>query len=240
MLRVWLSAAAMLCVVLAAEAHDPITTRVTWNGEIARIFQARCASCHSATNPKQIPLTTYEEARPWARAIKEEVTSRRMPIWHAVRGYGDFANDPSLSAFEIALVSAWADGGAPRGVAAPPAAKAPPSSISTATSLTTGLTTGLTTARHNVTEVTLPCRDQPAFAGTLLAVTPVLEKDGEVGIAAGMPDGTRQIVAWIRGASPEFPTTYWLRSPLRLSRQAKLLVQAQGSCEIRMTLAARR
>ena len=45
-------------------------------------------------------LTTYEEARPWARAIKEEVLTRRMPKWHAVRGYGDFTNDPSLSPFE--------------------------------------------------------------------------------------------------------------------------------------------
>ena len=42
-------------------------------------------------------LATYEDARPWARAIKEEVMTRRMPKWHAVRGYGDFSNDPSLS-----------------------------------------------------------------------------------------------------------------------------------------------
>ena len=60
-------------------------------------------------------LATYEDARPWARAIKEEVMTRRMPKWHAVRGYGDFSNDPSLSPFEIALIAAWADGGAPRG-----------------------------------------------------------------------------------------------------------------------------
>ena len=54
-------------------------------------------------------------ARPWARAIKEEVLTRRMPKWQAARGYGDFSNDPSLSPFEIALMVAWADGGAPRG-----------------------------------------------------------------------------------------------------------------------------
>ena len=61
-------------------------------------------------------LATYEDARPWARAIKEEVMTRRMPKWQAVRGYGDFSNDPSLSAFDIALVVAWADGGAPKGI----------------------------------------------------------------------------------------------------------------------------
>ncbi len=60
-------------------------------------------------------LASYEAARPWARAIKEEVLTRRMPKWQAARGYGDFSNDPSLSPFQIALVVAWADGGAPRG-----------------------------------------------------------------------------------------------------------------------------
>ena len=70
-------------------------------------------TCHSPGGRAPMPLTTYEEARPWAKAIKEEVLARRMPKWHVVRGYGDFKNDPSLSAFEIALVAAWADGGAP-------------------------------------------------------------------------------------------------------------------------------
>ncbi len=72
-------------------------------------------------------LTTYEEARPWARAIREEVLARRMPKWHVVRGYGNFSNDPSLSAFEVALFAAWADGGAPRVL--PPKAGAPPTPV---------------------------------------------------------------------------------------------------------------
>ena len=56
-------------------------------------------------------LAVYEDARPWAKAIKEEVLTRRMPKWHAARGYGDFSNDPSLSPFEIALIASWADAG---------------------------------------------------------------------------------------------------------------------------------
>ena len=95
--------------VAVVAAHDPITTRVTWSGEISRIVQARCVTCHSPDGRGPMSLKTYEDARPWARAIKEEVMTRRMPKWHAVRGYGDFSNDPSLSAFEIALVAAWAD-----------------------------------------------------------------------------------------------------------------------------------
>src|SRR5918999_1436471 len=109
-------------------AHDPITTKVTWSGEIARIVEARCVGCHAPDGRAPMALTTWEEARPWAKAIKEEVLTRRMPKWHAARGYGDFSNDPSLSPFEIALIAAWADGGAPKGERLPrtPSAGAPP------------------------------------------------------------------------------------------------------------------
>ena len=116
--RVLCSAVGLAAAAAVVAAHDPITTRVTWTGEISRIVQARCVTCHSPDGRGPMSLRTYEDARPWARAIKEEVMTRRMPKWHAVRGYGDFSNDPSLSAFEIALIAAWADGGAPRGVEA--------------------------------------------------------------------------------------------------------------------------
>ena len=98
---------------LVGGAHDRITTRVTWDREIAPIFAARCLDCHRPGGRSTIPLTNYQEARPWTVAIKEEVLTRRMPKWNAARGYGDFANNPSLSPFAIALVTAWVDGGAP-------------------------------------------------------------------------------------------------------------------------------
>jgi mono/diheme cytochrome c family protein len=115
-------ASAALCLApvftIVLAAHDPITTRVTWTGDISRIVQARCVTCHAPDARGPMSLATYEDARPWAGAIKEEVMTRRMPKWHAVRGYGDFSNDPSLSPFEIALIAAWANGGAPKGTAA--------------------------------------------------------------------------------------------------------------------------
>jgi len=60
-------------------------------------------------------LITYEDARPWAKAIRDEVSSRRMPPWGAVAGIGDFAGDPSLSTPEIDMLVAWVEGGAPEG-----------------------------------------------------------------------------------------------------------------------------
>jgi len=99
-----------LFVLLAAPlcAHDPITTKLTWTQEISRIVNKRCVACHAE-------FKAYETARPWAKAIRDEVTSRRMPPWGPVKGVGDFVGDPSLSAPEIDMLVAWVEGGAPEG-----------------------------------------------------------------------------------------------------------------------------
>src|SRR5437763_17115932 len=93
-------------------AHERITTRITFNKEIVRILAKRCMGCHHAKSIAAMPLTTYTEARPWAKAIKEEVLERRMPPWRAVPGYGEFANDLRLSSRDLDLIVAWVDGGA--------------------------------------------------------------------------------------------------------------------------------
>jgi hypothetical protein len=216
-------------LVLPAGAHDRITTKVSWDREIAPIFHARCRQCHSPGGRSTIPLTTYKEARPWAGAIKEEVLTRRMPTWNAARGYGDFANDPSLSPFEIALVAAWVDGGAPEsdkkgsGESQPLPVVIPPVPVPIP-------------GRASTRTVTLPCGNYPV-AGRLLAVSPRLEKGGASGIAARLPDGRREIVAWIRHYDPADPTVYWLRRPLTLPRGSRLLVEASGACTVHATFA---
>jgi hypothetical protein len=110
-------------LVLAASArlaaHDPITTKITFAREIRAILSARCTACHSRGGSAPMPLTTYEEVRPWARGIKEQVLTRRMPMWHAARGFGAFRNDPTLTPIEIAMIVAWVDGGLPFSTASP-------------------------------------------------------------------------------------------------------------------------
>ncbi len=72
-----------------------------------------------------MPLRTYRETRPWAKAIREAVLIRKMPPWPADPKFGKFANDPSLSAVQIRTLRDWADAGAPAGDprdAPPPAA----------------------------------------------------------------------------------------------------------------------
>lgn len=98
-----------------AYSHKPITTNIIYKKEIAQIFQRKCFSCHSDNN-LAMSLTTYEVARPWARAIREDILDRRMPPWGAVTGFGHFANDVSLTQREMDIILSWADGGAPSGV----------------------------------------------------------------------------------------------------------------------------
>jgi hypothetical protein len=62
-----------------------------------------------------MPLLTYDQVRPWAKAIRGKVISREMPPWGADERWGTFASDLSLTAEEIATLSAWADAGAPKG-----------------------------------------------------------------------------------------------------------------------------
>jgi hypothetical protein len=102
------------CVALTSQAHEPITTKVRFNKEVIRVLQRNCLGCH---HPGGIAfsLATYDEARPWAKAIKEEVLEKRMPPWRAMKGYGEFRNAPSLAQRDIDLLVNWVEGGAPKG-----------------------------------------------------------------------------------------------------------------------------
>jgi hypothetical protein len=123
--RTIVGAAAVLTVVISApwlqltEAHNPITTTVRFDREVAQILNAKCAACHKPDG-MSMSLQTYDEVRPWAVAIKEEVLSRRMPPWPAERGYGTFANDAGLTLREQEFLVSWIEGGVPRGDGAPP------------------------------------------------------------------------------------------------------------------------
>ena len=113
-LKVLLCLCAAAAFTLCVSAHEPITTKVRFNNELVRVFQRSCLGCH---HPGGIAmsLVTYEEARPWAKAIKEEILEKRMPPWPAVKGYGEFRNAPVLTQHEIDLIVNWVEGGAPKG-----------------------------------------------------------------------------------------------------------------------------
>ncbi len=87
----------------------------TFSKDVAPIFFARCTGCHRPNDIAPMSLLDYRSSRPWAKAIRVSVLSRKMPPWFADPAYGHFANDARLSAKEIATIQAWADGGAPEG-----------------------------------------------------------------------------------------------------------------------------
>jgi hypothetical protein len=100
-----------LCLLpLGAQAAAPTFTK-----DVAPILQARCQECHRAGEAAPFSLMTYEQARPWAKAIKAAVVQRKMPPWFADPGHGKFANDSSLTRGEIDTLVQWVDGGAPQG-----------------------------------------------------------------------------------------------------------------------------
>ncbi len=87
----------------------------TFSRDIAPLFFARCVSCHRPGEVAPMSLLTYSSARPWAKAIRDSVTRRRMPPWFADPQVGHWANDARLSDAEIARIRAWVDAGAPEG-----------------------------------------------------------------------------------------------------------------------------
>jgi hypothetical protein len=110
-----LSCVAILISPRPGDSHDPITTKVMFNKEIVRIFQRHCLACHDSGTINNISLANYAQARPWAKAFKEEVLEKRMPPYQAVKGFGRFHDDYSLTQREIDQIVSWVEGGAPKG-----------------------------------------------------------------------------------------------------------------------------
>ena len=91
--------------------------QVTFTKDVAPILQARCQTCHRPDTFAPMSLLTYEEARPWAKSIKQKVVAREMPPWYIDKNVGvrHFKNDVSLTDQEIATIVQWVDNGAPKG-----------------------------------------------------------------------------------------------------------------------------
>src|SRR5262245_57903343 len=94
-------ASALLTASPAAFAAAPAND-VTFNRDVLPVLQRHCQTCHRPGDIGPMPLLDYEQARPWAKAIRAAVAKREMPPWHADRRYSSFSNDRSLSEDEIA------------------------------------------------------------------------------------------------------------------------------------------
>jgi mono/diheme cytochrome c family protein len=107
---------ALLCFCgLLRQAGAQAPRQPTFYGDVLPVLQQHCQVCHRSGGIAPMAFESYEETRRYAGAISEASRKRSMPPWFAEKGVGDFANDPSLSDAEIALLAAWAEAKAPPG-----------------------------------------------------------------------------------------------------------------------------
>lgn len=88
---------------------------VVFHKDIEPLLQKHCQQCHRPGEAAPMPLLTYEQVRPWAKAMRQAVMQGSMPPWHADPAVGKFANDSRLPQEAIDAFRQWVDGGAPRG-----------------------------------------------------------------------------------------------------------------------------
>ena len=114
-------AATLLALLLSAASAFAADGTATYYDDVAPIMQANCVSCHQPAGKNigslvaPMSLMTYEETRPWARAIAAKVKTREMPPWFADHPKGVFSNERGLSDEEIQTIVQWANAGAPAG-----------------------------------------------------------------------------------------------------------------------------
>jgi len=209
--RCLLLAALAALLILPVMAHDIITTKLTYTRDVSRIFQRRCISCHGPGS--SIPLTSYDEVRPWAVAIKEQVLARSMPPWGAVKGFANLAPDDSLTQEEILIIAAWVVGGAPHGNTALLPAQKPPARWAPLAELSDAL---VVSTRQVLTKPL-----------TITGIRPQAEsKIDSVRITARLPSGQVEPLLWLYGYDPKWPQTFRFSKPLRLPRGT--LIEATG------------
>jgi mono/diheme cytochrome c family protein len=188
----------------SALAHDVITTKITFDREIIRIIYSRCASCHR-DGGSAFSLTDYQHARPWAKAIQEEVLERRMPPWGAVKGFGDFRNDQALTPEQIEVIADWVEGGAPEGEEKdlPPPPKFPETPV-------IGDRPGEVTVNGE-----LALRKSLMLDGLFLKTAP---ENATFQVTAELPDGSIHPLLWVQPFKPAYSHAFLLRNPLELPR----------------------
>ena len=189
-------------ILMTASGHDVITTKVTFDREIIRLFNTHCISCHQ-TGGQAFSLTSYAEARPWAKAIGEEVLRRRMPPWGAVKGFGDFRSDQGLTPEQLELIVDWEEGGAPEGEPKdiPKESERPPE----------------LQLEHPADALAISGDTKLKRMLLLGALWPERVPDGSSFQAkAELPDGSVYPLIWLSNYKMKFNHPFLLRTPLRL------------------------
>jgi hypothetical protein len=224
-----------LCIFVAVllgthrtSSHEPVTTKIRFNKEIVRIFQDHCLACHQPGSNTKVFLHNYASARPWAKAIKEEVLERRMPPSQAVKGFGQFENDYGLTQHEVDQIVAWVDGGTPKGddkdlpsdqvrIANK---ETDDSRISESKILGLRATEEIPAgAEHYRVESSV----RISAHAEVIAIRPLLFPFAQsLEVTAYRPDGTTEVLAWAQDYVSDWQPTYYFKEPVRLPKGTRV------------------
>jgi mono/diheme cytochrome c family protein len=111
--RVAIALAGLIGAGSSVYAQPP--TAPTFSKDVAPILFQNCTGCHRAGEIGPMPLVSFSDARPWAKAIATRVANGTMPPWHADPAHGQFLNDRRLSDRDRDTILKWASSGAPEG-----------------------------------------------------------------------------------------------------------------------------
>src|SRR3954464_5858811 len=114
-MRTSLAVAAGCLMAVAGAASLTGQSGPTYYKDVLPILQSNCQTCHRPGEAAPMSLISYEQTRPWARAIKSAVHAKTMPPWFADPDYGLFANERQLTPAAIQTLADWAGAGAPAG-----------------------------------------------------------------------------------------------------------------------------
>jgi len=118
---IWVGGFAVAADQGLTQAGDPAPSKSsavpTFTKDVAPILYKNCTSCHRPGEIAPMSLLTYDDARPHAKDIRDEVSEGNMPPWHADAPKGTFLNERGLTDEERKTLIAWANNGALRGEA---------------------------------------------------------------------------------------------------------------------------
>src|SRR6202030_3991126 len=103
-------------VGLRAQTPTAAATQFTFTRDVAPILQQHCQECHRPNAIAPMSLQTYEQVRPFAKAIKDKVSARMMPPWFVDPNVGinQFKNYGGIPDREAATRMKWVEGGGAR------------------------------------------------------------------------------------------------------------------------------
>ena len=220
------SAVVVLLIVggaVVSRAHDPISTKITWNREISRIVYNRCVSCHHEGG-SAFSLITYQESRPWAKAIKEEVLERRMPPFAAIKGFGPVKDEDALTQEELHLIADWVEGGSPEGDEPNLLPKPPEFPDAKKPAAVTAKTAGASGAAAKaapqlVADGSLTLKEPVTLIG---ARAGTMAEGATVQAVVQKPDGSIEPLIWIYDYKPKYDRAYYFEKPVTLPAGSKI------------------